>query len=181
MTEVEFTIEPLDLADLSQFKHDMQEAFQKGSEAYFGEAQGDVLPESDIDDSLNNPTAQAFQAFLDGKPVGGAIVCFQHGGKIGHLDFLFVKVGTQSRGIGQRTWRAIEARYPDVELWETCTPYFDRRNVHFYINALGFAAVEYFNPRHPDPHDPRGNDTNDSDMFRFEKPMPKAETERKNR
>ena len=35
--------------------------------------------------------------------------------------------------------------HPKIEVWETFTPYFDRRNIHFYINRLGFHAVEFFN------------------------------------
>ena len=42
-----------------------------------------------------------------------------------------------------------------IEVWETCTPYFDRRNIYFYINRLGFHAVEFFNEHHPDPNMPR--------------------------
>ena len=72
---------------------------------------------------------------------------FQH-------SFLYVKVGVQSKGIGQAIWKAIEVLHPETEVWETCTPYFDRRNIHFYINRLGFHAVEFFNEHHPDPHMP---------------------------
>jgi len=45
-------------------------------------------------------------------------------------------------------YEAIEALHPETEVWETCTPYFDRRNIHFYINRLGFHAVEFFNEHH---------------------------------
>ena len=57
--------------------------------------------------------------------------------------------------IGQTIWKAIEAMHPEIEVWETCTPYFDRRNIHFYINRCGFHAVEFFNEHHPDPNMPR--------------------------
>lgn len=87
-----------------------------------------------------------------------------------HLDFLYVKYGTQSKGIGQKIWSAIEKLYPDTKVWETCTPYFEKRNIHFYINRLGFRAVEFFNPHHPDKNisdDMVGGDY----FFRFEKTM----------
>jgi len=86
---------------------------------------------------------------------------------VGQLAFLYVKVGVQSKGIGQSIWKAIEAMHPEIEVWETCTPYFDRRNIHFYINRCGFHAVEFlrpfgskrpeverFNEHHPDPNMP---------------------------
>ena len=88
----------------------------------------------------------------------------------GELAFLYVKVGIQSKGIGQAIWKAIEALHPETEVWETCTPYFDRRNIHFYINRLGFHAVEFFNEHHPDPHMPEQFDQEDG-LFKFEKRM----------
>ena len=88
----------------------------------------------------------------DGQRVGGAIITAN--GTMGELAFLYVKVGVQSKGIGQSIWKAIEAMHPEIEVWETCTPYFDRRNIHFYINRCGFHAVEFFNERHPDPNMP---------------------------
>ena len=81
-----------------------------------------------------------------------------------------VKVGIQSKGVGQAIWKAIESLHPETEVWETCTPYFDRRNIHFYINSLGFHAVEFFNEHHPDPHMPELFDQEDG-LFRFEKRM----------
>ena len=58
----------------------------------------------------------------------------------------------------------------EIEVWETCTPYFDRRNIHFYINRCGFHAVEFFNEHHPDPNMPEQFDQEDG-LFKFEKRM----------
>ena len=41
---------------------------------------------------------------------------------------------------------------------------------HFYINRLGFHAVEFFNEYHPDPNMPEQFDQEDG-LFRFEKRM----------
>ena len=68
----------------------------------------------------------------------------------------------------------MEALYPDTVVWETCTPYFETRNIHFYINRLGFHAVEFFNRFHPDPNEPddQPEDGEPFDgMFRFAKRM----------
>jgi catechol 2,3-dioxygenase-like lactoylglutathione lyase family enzyme len=53
------------------------------------------------------------------------------------------------------------------------TPYFEVRNIHFYVNVCGFHAVEFFHPGHPDPHEPDGSGQGHDDdlMFRFEKRM----------
>ena len=66
--------------------------------------------------------------------------------------------------------------FPDTVVWETVTPYFEKRNVHFYVNKCGFSAVEFFNRFHPDPAVPpmRGDGKpvpGSDEFFRFEKRM----------
>ena len=46
--------------DLAQFKKDMQEAFQKGFEDNYGKTEEIILPEKDIDMSLNEKGAIAY-------------------------------------------------------------------------------------------------------------------------
>ena len=169
-------------------------------------SQWQVLPDKDFYQSLEAEGAEAYEAIdTDGQRVGGAIITIdaaKHHGELmeqreqnqaclssaesrqkktrGQLSFLYVKVGIQSKGIGQTIWKAIEALHPEVEVWETCTPYFDRRNIHFYINRLGFHAVEFFNEHHPDPHIPeqfldkpsgRAERDQEDGLFKFEKRM----------
>lgn len=161
--------------NMVQFKEAMQQAFQKGAVDEFGEMQEEILPESHIDRSLALKGAIAYEAFVDEKSVGGAIVVIDEQSQHNHLDFLFVKVGIQNKGVGQAIWHAIEKLHPETKVWETCTPYFEKRNIHFYINRCGFHAVEFYNKNHPDPNDKElydeGHPENDyfEGMFRFEK------------
>ena len=74
--------------------------------------------------------------------LGGSIVTIDEETNNNILDFMFVKVGIQSKGIGQKIWKEIESLYPNTKTWETCTPYFDVRNIHFYVNKLKFHIVE---------------------------------------
>lgn len=67
-----------------------------------------ILPESHIDRSLNANGSVAYEAFVDGVSVGGAIVVIDEETQNNHLDFLYVKVGTQSKGVGQAIWKSIE-------------------------------------------------------------------------
>ena len=94
--------------------------------------------------------------------------------KHNHLDLLFVKSGTQGKGIGKAIWFAIEKLYPDTKIWETCTPYFEKRNIHFYVNVCGFHITEFFNEKHPMPDTPDDfiGDGNER-MFAFKKVMQK--------
>jgi len=165
-----FQLLPVCDTDLKEYKKDMQEAFQQGAAKDFVDLNEEILPEKDIDESLSKEGAFAYKAVIDGKMLGGAIVVIDKERHHNHLDFLYVKYGTQSKGIGQMIWNKIEKLYPETKVWETCTPYFEKRNIHFYINRLGFHAVEFFNPHHinPDiPDDMVGGDY----FFRFEKMM----------
>lgn len=165
-----FQLLPVTDEDVMQFKQDMQEAFQKGAAKEFNELDTEILPEKDIVESLSQKGAAAYKAVINGKMLGGAIVIIDTLTHHNHLDFLYVKHGTQGTGIGQKIWKEIEKIYPETKIWETCTPYFEKRNIHFYINCLGFHAVEFFNPHHKDeniPDDMIGGDY----FFRFEKTM----------
>ena len=173
---MDFKLIPLHEKNKIKFKKDMQEAFQKGAEDgdYIGEEE-EILPESHINKSLESKGAMAYEAIVDGKLMGGAIVCIDEETHNNHLDFLYVKYGNQSKGIGKKIWNAIEEQYPDTKIWHTCTPYFEKRNIHFYINQCGFHVVEFFNNFHPDPNVP--DEINNvkhnyfDGMFRFEKVM----------
>ena len=171
-----FTLLPMEPGEIGAFKHDIQEAFQKGFEDVYGKTEGDVLPEQDIDRSLNAIGSIAYKAVVDGKMVGGAIVVIDEKTQHNHLDLLYVKYGTQAKGIGYSIWCAIEALHPDTEIWETCTPYFEKRNIHFYVNKCGFHIVEFLNEHHPAPDTPEDfiGDGGEG-MFVFQKQMRQSE------
>ena len=165
-----FKLVPVCEDDISTYIKDMQEAFQMGAGKEFDDVNVEILPEEDINKSLSAKGAIAYKAVVDDEMVGGAIVVIDESTQHNHLDFLYVKNGIQSKGIGQKIWNAIEKLHPDTNVWETVTPYFEKRNIHFYINRCGFAAVEFFNPHHKDlaiPDDMVGGDY----FFRFEKSM----------
>ena len=158
--------------DIPKFKKDIQEAFQKGFEDEFGKTEETILPEKDIDESLCGKGAAAYKAVLCGETVGGAVVAINEETGHNHLDLLYVKSSAQGKGIGKEIWFGIEKLYPDTKVWETCTPYFEKRNIHFYINVCGFHITEFFNEKHPMPDTPDDflGDGNEG-MFAFRKVM----------
>lgn len=167
----------LDAGDLAEFKREMQQAFQLGYEAEFGPCPEPVLPETDIDRSLAAPGASAYAAIQKGVRLGGAVVKIDRAGRHHHLDLFYVRTGVQSKGVGQAIWSGIERLYPDALSWETCTPYFEKRNIHFYVNCCGFHIVEFFHPRHPfppseDEYSGGMADEASKFFFRFVKEMP---------
>ena len=169
---MDFKLVPIDDTDLKKYKIDMQEAFQKGYEDEFGQTEGEILPEEDIDRSMSADGSVAYKALVDGKMVGGAIVVIHADTQHNHLDFLFVKYGIQSKGIGKTIWDELEKLHPQTKVWETCTPYFEKRNIYFYVNKCGFHIVQFLNEKHSGsdmPNDQIGDEN--EGMFVFQKQM----------
>lgn len=158
--------------DLIQYKKDMQEAFQKGFEDVYGQTEDTILPEKDINHSLNEKGAIAYKAVVEDKMVGGAVVVIDEETQHNHLHLLYVKCGTQTKGIGYAIWSEIEKLHPNTKVWETCTPYFEKRNIHFYVNKCGFHIVEFQNEHNLslDPPEDFIGDGGDG-MFVFKKRM----------
>lgn len=150
--------------DLPEFKKDMQEAFRLGAleGGYDFDISEEILPEADIEKSLNTKGAAAYKAVDEyGNILGGAIIVIDEKTQINHLDFLYVKKGEQNKGVGKFIWSTIENLYPMTKIWETVTPYFEKRNIHFYVNVCHFHIVEFFG----------AFNKADDEMFRFQKKM----------
>ncbi|WP_278700137.1 GNAT family N-acetyltransferase [Actinomyces oris] len=159
------SLKPLDAADRESFIADLQEAF----EHFVGDARASfidvslpedgtvypaaspILPREDIEDSLSRSEVQALRIIEEGTPVGGVMLSVK--GDRGEIEILAINASAHGRGIGARAWTAIEEAYPDVREWELVTPYFEVRNIHFYVNKCGFHIVEFFNEHHPAPSD----------------------------
>jgi len=77
----------------------------------------------------------------EGRKVGGAVLSIDTQSHQNSLELFFLKVDEKGRGIGLKAWRAIEEKYPDTATWKTYTPYFEKRNIHFYVNKCGFKIV----------------------------------------
>ena len=178
----EITLTLLTPDDREQFIRDNQRAFKYGAMEEFGcrddhfEEDGEIISRKTIEDSIDGGVAYRIRE--NGKPVGGVVLKINEDTQHNHLDLLFVTPDAHSKGIGFAAWQTVERLYPEARVWETCTPYFETRNIHFYVNKCGFHIVEFFNAKHPDPHDPETGeendygDTDDGDgMFRFEKRM----------
>ena len=168
------TLVPLAPDDREQFIRDNQEAFNYGALEEFAlrddhfEAEGEIISRETIEKSIDG--GEAYRIMQDGQPVGGVVIRVE--GARGDLDLLFVSPRAHSRGIGYAAWCAVEQLHPEVTVWETVTPYFEKRNIHFYVNRCGFHIVEFYNSHHPDPNDPSVADDQFPDgMFRFEKRM----------
>ena len=177
MTAKDVRLEILRPDDREQFITDNQEAFKYGATQEFGmrdnhfEEGEEIISRKTIEDSIDGENAEAYRIIYKGKKVGGVVISIDKESNTGHLELLFVSPKEHSRGIGYKTWLAIEQMHPEINIWETVTPYFETRNIHFYVNRCGFHIVEFFNSHHPDPNEQEEtNQDGDHDgMFRFQK------------
>ncbi len=168
--------------DREQFILDNQYAFKYGAMEELGKrgdhfgADDEIISRKTIEDSIEHGVAYCIRE--DGRMVGGLVLAIDEATQHNELELLFVHPEAHSRGIGQAAWGEVERLYPETRVWETRTPYFEKRNIHFYVNKCGFHIVEFFTGHHPDPHDPETGEVNDDEtgdgfdgMFRFEKQM----------
>lgn len=164
-------LEPVVPPDFSSFVQALQEAFSVTPREKFGNP--DLVPsEDDIRASFQADGAQTFHLVIDGERAGGAVVMIDEKTRRNSLDLFFISPRYQNRGTGLAAWKTIEARYPDTAVWETFTPCFEERNIHFYVNKCGFHIVEFFNHHQTDPERPPGASVSPLDtFFRFEKVM----------
>ena len=164
--------------DKEQFILDNQRAFKYGAQEEFGmrddrmEEGEEVISRKTIERSMNGEHAETYRIVCDGNVVGGLILQIDKQHAKGELEILFVNPEAHSKGIGQAAWKAVEAMHPEIRIWETMTPYFEKRNIHFYVNRLGFHIVEFWNkyqhgPAVPD--DIEENWSEDDEMFVFRK------------
>lgn len=171
------TLQPITTPEEKQmFIEEIQEAFQRAYVAEFGPFEPVVLPEADIEDSFQAEGAEAYLAEVDGRRVGGTVIVVEPERQFASLHLLYVRTDAQNGGFGRKLWQAIEKLHPEVKIWETHTPYYDKRNIHFYVNRCGFHIVEFFNEKHEDPHqvgETSGNIPPEHNyFFRFEKVLP---------
>lgn len=169
------SLEPLEEEDKEQFITDNQEAFNYGALEEFGqiydnfEEEGQIISRDTIEKSIQE--GEAYRIILNNEKVGGAIIKID--GEYGELEILFVSPKSHSKGIGYAAWHEIEKLHPEVKVWETVTPYFEKRNIHFYVNRCGFDIIEFYNKYNPDPNEHFNEDLDSSeineDMFRFRK------------
>ena len=182
MKNTKVTLLPLTVDDREQFILNNQWAFKYGAMVEFGERDdhidddGEIISRKTIEKSIDNPKSETYRIMLNGEKVGGLILTIDKKTQHNHLDILFVMPEVHSKGIGYGAWQAVEALHPETIVWETCTPYFEKRNIHFYVNKCGFQIdqfwCEFFHPKHEIFEDKK-HDSNEGpdEMFRFNNVM----------
>lgn len=175
-SKTNIALQPVNQQDLETFSKRLQAAFAVAVEEEFGSSEP-IPSEGEIRSSFQAQGAAAYHITANGQTVGGVIVTIDDKSQHNSLDLFFISPQYHSQGLGLKAWQAVEAKYPQTLLWETITPYFEKRNIHFYVNKCGFQIVEFFNKYHPYPNlSYENNGAENTDMreepcFRFEKKM----------
>ena len=182
MKNTKVTLVPLTADDREQFILDNQWAFKYGAIEEFGmrddhlDFDGEIISRKTIERCIDAPDSETYRIVVEGRRVGGVILKINKETNHNELEILFVSPEEHTKGIGYGAWQEVEALHPETKVWETCTPYFEKRNIHFYVNKCGFQIdqfwCEYFQPEHiifeDEKHDP---DEGPAEMFRFIKVM----------
>jgi hypothetical protein len=171
---------PLTEKDREQFIIDNQWAFKHAAMLEFGERDnhinddGEIISRKTIESCIDDPANESYLIIADSKRVGGLILKIDSETHRNHLEILYTLPEEHSKGYGYGAWLAVEALHPETVAWETCTPYFDKRNIHFYVNKCGFMInefwCEYFRPKHESKNDQDPGEGPD-EMFSFIKIM----------
>ncbi|MCQ2798482.1 MAG: GNAT family N-acetyltransferase [Bacilli bacterium] len=166
-------LELLSPEDREQFIKDNQEAFKYGACGEVGEIDDDFNGDEEI---ISRETITrcidhgiAYRIVEDGIKVGGLIQRIDESSNKNELEILFINPKYHNKGLGQMAWKEVERLYPKTKIWITCTPYFEKRNIHFYVNKLGFKIVKFYNSHYPDPNEDEKSEEGPSEMFLFEK------------
>ena len=170
---MDIRLELLKQEDEEQFIKDNQSAFNFGAEQYFNkeeleqqhEEEGQIISRETIINSIHQEGSLTYRIFDGDQKVGGIIINLKD--NFGELEIFFVIPSSESKGVGQAAWKEVERLHPEIKIWETVTPYFEQRNIYFYVNKLGFHIVEFYTKFLKDKDMPEGMDG----MFRFRKEL----------
>lgn len=167
------TLELVKEDELCKFKEELQESFGEAVIEEFGSLEDGPIPsDEEIEENFKSPGVVIYHILSNGTKIGGVIVRIKEETQHNSLDFLFISKGNGGKGIGYKAWIAIEEKYPETKVWETHTPYFEKRNIHFYVNKCGFKIVEYLSEKYNNSHEEYGEGLpSGEDFFRFEKIM----------
>ena len=181
MKHTEVALVPLTADDREQFILDNQWSFKYGALEEFGERDnslnddGEIISRKTIERCIDDPNSETYRIMLDGRKVGGVILKINNETHHNELEILFVSPEEHTKGIGYGAWLAVEALHPETKVWKTCTPYFEKRNIHFYVNKCGFQIdefwCEHFAPTHQPCDEDHDSNEGPDEMFHFIKAM----------
>ena len=161
-------IETINDSELSVLKQMLDSSFAS-TKADCPEYEKDMpVPNGDeLMDSIKKGL-DVIKLYYQGELVGGAVLDIHTETQRNTVELLFISAVCKGKGVGTLAWQTIEKEYPETIVWELGTPYFLKRNIHFYVNKCGFAVSKYYCKWNPTEHD---GVKDGRDFFWFEKKM----------
>ena len=160
------TFRQLEESEYSDFSKETIAIFSIAVAEAFGQT---MDSDNDIESSLNNSETEVYAIQDNDEKVGGIAIRTDGENQCNWLDLFYIYPDKHGKGLGTDIWQAIERKYPETKVWRLITPYFEKRNIHFYVNKCGFKIVEFFNKAHRDPNRPMGGADFHDEYFVFEK------------
>lgn len=174
--------------EIDVFKDNIKKVLSIGVIETFGSIEGypndeNIISDTDIEAVLKQSMEEVYFIEIENVRIGAVALNVNIKNKNnnddetpnplrGVLDFLIIYPEHHGKGYGTKIIEAIEQKYPHIRVWELITPYFEKRNIHFYINKCGYKIVEFFNEHHKDKtyRDKKENIRPfEREYFRFEK------------
>ena len=140
------TFKQVSKKELLAYVKKVKSAFAPALKKSFGESVY-IPSDNEFLESCRLDGAETFFIYLDNKEIGGATIIVRPT-NINSLELFYILPLHENKGLGTLVWKAIEKRYPKTIIWRTITPYFEERNINFYINKCGFKIIEFFNQWH---------------------------------
>ncbi|MDW6092122.1 GNAT family N-acetyltransferase [Vibrio rhizosphaerae] len=164
------TLMPVHPDALPAFRDQLKSAFSDAAAKEFGPHHGKPIPTTeDIWSSFQVANTAIYHLLYQGEPVGGAVLLLNEDTQHHSLEWFFIDLAYHNQGLGLAAWQAIEAAYPATQVWHTATPYFEKRNVSFYLNKCGFHITAFHNRYYPDTHFPADlSDYSPTDLYEYE-------------
>ena len=173
--ESNIILKPMTEVDKEEFKEKIQESFCIAIKEYFGKV--DPIPsDEELEEAFAASDNECFCIFEGNTKIGGTVIRVDNKTNRNCLDLFFIYAGQHGKGLGLKAWKAIEKKFPETKVWETVTPYFEKRNINFYVNKCGFHIVEFCNKHHNCKEERYNRADGESfpgeeEFFRFEKIM----------
>lgn len=159
--------------DYNGFCADVCEIFSIAVIEAFGKPKDDkdIISSDEILEIISEPDCETYAVYADGVKVGGISIKIDAATQHNSAELFYIYPEHHSKGLGFQIWQAVERLYPDTRVWRLITPYFEKRNIHFYVNKCGFKIVEFFNKAHIDSARSQTGDDCQDEYFVFEKVM----------
>ena len=105
----QITLAPVPQKELVIFKEELQEAFMKGLQDSFQEAEdptemGPIPSNEDFEHSLTAKDSVVRQLVLNDERIGGVVLKINNDTQRNEVDFLYTKAHTHGKGLGTKAW-----------------------------------------------------------------------------